>query len=246
MILLDTHVWLWLNGAVERLSPEVLDLLYSPSTDIYLSAASAWEIGIKVSSGKLALPVAPEEYIPLRMADNGARPLPIQHQHALRAASLPLRSPGRPEAPMPLSAPARRALPRPHVRPPPRPHRPARRGPGHQSPRAAFRPGEPTRIVAERVAAARLIQQERFGRAASTPVNAAMGPEALRRWCTVDDAGRAMLDRSFEKLGLSARALDRILKVARTIADLGGNETIRSSHVAEAIQYRSLDRRVTV
>jgi magnesium chelatase family protein len=73
-----------------------------------------------------------------------------------------------------------------------------------------------------------------------------MGPEDLRRWCTVDDAGRSMLDRSFEKLGLSARALDRILKVARTIADLGGSETIRSGHVAEAIQYRSLDRRVQV
>ncbi len=107
-------------------------------------------------------------------------------------------------------------------------------------------PGEPTAIVAERVAAARIIQQERFGPTASTPVNAAMAPEELRRWCTVDDAGRSMLDRSFEKLGLSARALDRILKVARTIADLGGSETIRSSHVAEAIQYRSLDRRVTV
>ncbi|HKH45363.1 MAG TPA: type II toxin-antitoxin system VapC family toxin [Thermoanaerobaculia bacterium] len=90
MILLDTHVWLWLNGAVERLSPEVLDLLSAPSSDIYLSAASAWEIGIKVSTGKLVLPVAPEEYIPLRMVDNGVRPLPILHQHALRAAALPL------------------------------------------------------------------------------------------------------------------------------------------------------------
>ncbi|HBL31119.1 MAG TPA: ATP-dependent protease [Acidobacteria bacterium] len=106
-------------------------------------------------------------------------------------------------------------------------------------------PGEPTALVAERVAAARRLQQERFGAAASTPVNAAMGPEELRRWCIVDDAGRSLLDRSFEKLGLSARALDRILKVARTIADLGGSETLRASHVAEAIQYRSLDRRMT-
>jgi magnesium chelatase family protein len=107
-------------------------------------------------------------------------------------------------------------------------------------------PGEPTAIVAERVALARRLQQERFGAAASTPVNAAMGPEALRRWCRVDDAGRTLLDRAFEKLGLSARALDRILKVARTIADLNGQEAIRASHLAEAIQYRSLDRRVTV
>ncbi|HYQ83515.1 MAG TPA: ATP-binding protein, partial [Rubrobacter sp.] len=107
-------------------------------------------------------------------------------------------------------------------------------------------PAERTEAVAARVAAARLIQQERFGAAASTPVNAAMGPEDLRRWCQVDDAGRSLLDRAFEKLGLSARALDRILKVARTIADLNGQEAIRSSHLAEAIQYRSLDRRVTV
>jgi magnesium chelatase family protein len=107
-------------------------------------------------------------------------------------------------------------------------------------------PAERTEAVAARVAAARLIQQERFGAAASTPVNAAMGPEDLRRWCQVDDTGRNLLDRAFEKLGLSARALDRILKVARTIADLNGQEAIRSSHLAEAIQYRSLDRRVTL
>ena len=90
MILIDTHVWLWLNGAVERLSPGILDLLSSPSAEVYLSAVSAWEIGIKVSTGKLALPMAPEQYIPLRMVDNGVRPLPTQHQHALRAAALPL------------------------------------------------------------------------------------------------------------------------------------------------------------
>jgi magnesium chelatase family protein len=107
-------------------------------------------------------------------------------------------------------------------------------------------PGEPTAIVAERVQTARQIQQERFGPTASNPVNAAMGPEDLRRWCTVDNAGRSMLDRSFEKLGLSARAFDQVLKVARTIADLGGSETIRSGHVAEAIQYRSLDRSMAV
>ncbi|HEX7180706.1 MAG TPA: YifB family Mg chelatase-like AAA ATPase [Thermoanaerobaculia bacterium] len=105
-------------------------------------------------------------------------------------------------------------------------------------------PGEPTEAVARRVAAARAIQLERFGPAASTPVNAALGPEALRRFCQVDPAGRGLLDRAFEKLGLSARALDRILKVARTIADLAGSDAVRAPHLAEAIQYRSLDRRV--
>ncbi len=90
MILLDTHVWLWLNGAAERLSSEVLDLVSSPAANVYLSAASAWEIGIKVSTGKLTLPAAPTDYIPLRMADNGVKPLPIRHRHALQAAALPL------------------------------------------------------------------------------------------------------------------------------------------------------------
>ncbi len=69
-----------------------------------------------------------------------------------------------------------------------------------------------------------------------------MGAESLNRFCAVDAAGRALLDAAFEKLGLSARALDRVLKVARTIADLAGSDSIRSTHLAEAIQYRVLDR----
>ena len=105
--------------------------------------------------------------------------------------------------------------------------------------------GESTETVAQRVAAARALQAERFGPHTPTPTNSAMGPETLRRFCAVDPAGRALLDAAFEKLGLSARALDRVLKVARTIADLAGSEAIRAAHLAEAIQYRTLDRRVS-
>jgi magnesium chelatase family protein len=104
--------------------------------------------------------------------------------------------------------------------------------------------GESSTLVAQRVATARFIQVERFGPASSTPVNANMGPETLRRCCVLEPAGRALLDAAFEKLGLSARALDRVLKVARTIADLAGSDSIRAPHLAEAIQYRSLDRRL--
>ncbi|HVR95626.1 MAG TPA: YifB family Mg chelatase-like AAA ATPase [Thermoanaerobaculia bacterium] len=107
-------------------------------------------------------------------------------------------------------------------------------------------PGETTAGVAGRVAAARAIQLERFGIGTSTPVNAVMGTEALRRFCVLDPPGRNLLDTAFEKLGLSARALDRILKVARTIADLVGSDAIRAAHLAEAIQYRSLDRRTGI
>jgi magnesium chelatase family protein len=105
-------------------------------------------------------------------------------------------------------------------------------------------PGEPSAAVAARVAAARALQVERLGSARGIPVNAAMGPAALARHCAVDGPGRALLDAAFEKLGLSARALDRILKVARTIADLAGGGPIQAVHLAEAIQYRTLDRRV--
>ena len=101
--------------------------------------------------------------------------------------------------------------------------------------------GESSQSVARRVAAARAVQLERFGQV-ETPYNAAMGAESLSRFCAVDAAGRALLDAAFEKLGLSARALDRVLKVARTMADLAGSDSIRSTHLAEAIQYRVLDR----
>jgi magnesium chelatase family protein len=104
--------------------------------------------------------------------------------------------------------------------------------------------GESTQTVARRVAAAREVQAARFGAHVPTPTNSAMGPEQLRRFCAVDPAGRGLLDAAFEKLGLSARALDRVLKVARTIADLAGSDAVRATHLAEAIQYRSLDRRV--
>lgn len=89
MILIDTHVWLWLNNQVDRLSSSALTLL-STSDEIYLSAASAWEIAVKWASGKLPLPVPPKEYIPSRMTENGIRSLPIHHRHALRLAALPL------------------------------------------------------------------------------------------------------------------------------------------------------------
>ena len=71
-----------------------------------------------------------------------------------------------------------------------------------------------------------------------------MGPEDLRRHCRLEDDARKLLDRAFERLKISARAVTRILKVARTIADLEGSERIRSAQVGEAIQYRSLDRRM--
>ena len=103
-------------------------------------------------------------------------------------------------------------------------------------------PSEPSASVAERVAAAREIQRRRFQ--TSTPINAAMEPEDLRRFCVLDQDARRLLDAAFERLSLSARAVTRILKVARTIADLAHEEQIKASHVAEGIQYRSLDRRV--
>lgn len=93
-----------------------------------------------------------------------------------------------------------------------------------------------------RVDAARVLQRQRY-RDSTITCNARLPSALLREVCEMSDSARSLLKRSFELMGLSARAYDRILKVARTIADLDGSEKIHSSHVAEAVQYRSLDRK---
>jgi magnesium chelatase family protein len=106
------------------------------------------------------------------------------------------------------------------------------------------RPQPASGELAARVLAARERQRSRFGPDHPAPVNASLSAAAIHRECPLAPAGQALLDAAFERLGLSARALHRVLKVSRTIADLAGAERIESPHVAEAIQYRSLDRRV--
>ena len=96
--------------------------------------------------------------------------------------------------------------------------------------------------VRERVVKAREIQEERFKENEGVYANAQMGSKLLRSVCVIPDEGTQLLKTAMERLGLSARAFDRILKVSRTIADLAGSEDIKTEHLAEAIQYRSLDR----
>ena len=105
----------------------------------------------------------------------------------------------------------------------------------------SIEPAEPSVAIRERVESARAIQRERFRRA-SIQSNAEMTSRHMRRFCELDDSSRRLLISAIERLGLSARAHDRILKVARTIADLAGCERVESAHVAEAVQYRALDR----
>jgi len=95
--------------------------------------------------------------------------------------------------------------------------------------------------VKERIGRARAVQEERF-KGQNTPCNACMSARQMRIACPLDEASRRLLEMAMDKLGLSARAYTRILKVARTIADLEGEENIGASHVSEAVQYRSLDR----
>jgi magnesium chelatase family protein len=106
---------------------------------------------------------------------------------------------------------------------------------------SADRRGEASAVVALRVAAARYRQAQRFdGR--GFHCNGEMGPDAIRTWAQPDADGRRLLDHASRGLGLSARAYHRILRVARTIADLAGDRQISSVHLAEAIAYRCLDR----
>lgn len=101
---------------------------------------------------------------------------------------------------------------------------------------------ESSAAVRARVVAARAIQALRFAGVEGVHTNAMMNSRMLRTYCPLDEASAALLARAMERLSLSARAYDRILKVARTIADLEGAERITAAHVAEAINYRSLDR----
>src|SRR5438477_2254798 len=105
----------------------------------------------------------------------------------------------------------------------------------------SFESGESSASIRDRVEAARQIQRERYRRS-SIQCNAEMTSRHLRRHCELDASSRWLLTQAIDRLGLSARAHDRILKVSRTIADLAGVERIDSSHVAEAVQYRALDR----
>jgi magnesium chelatase family protein len=104
------------------------------------------------------------------------------------------------------------------------------------------RSGEQSRAIRQRVIAARQIQQERFKDFADIHSNSRITPKIMEEFCHLEPSGLELLKRAMEKLGLSARAYDRILKVSRTIADLDGKANIENAHLSEAINYRSLDR----
>lgn len=106
----------------------------------------------------------------------------------------------------------------------------------------ATRKAEDSAVVRERVVLARAIQTDRFKVFPDIHSNAMMPPQMVKDICQISDPGRKLLKTAMERLGLSARAYDRILKVSRTIADLAGSDDIKVEHLAEAIQYRSLDR----
>ncbi len=102
--------------------------------------------------------------------------------------------------------------------------------------------GESSQKIRERVVFAREIQMKRFAGRKGMFCNADMQSKEIQTFCKLDSAGEVLLKMAITKLGLSARAYDRILKVGRTIADLSHSTEIRPEHISEAIQYRSLDR----
>ncbi|GGN08564.1 magnesium chelatase [Dyadobacter beijingensis] len=107
---------------------------------------------------------------------------------------------------------------------------------------SSTRKSESSEQIRERVINARQRQTERFKNHKETYSNAMMTPEMVKQICIIEESGKMLLRKAMERLGLSARAYDRILKVSRTIADLADSDDIKVEHLAEAIQYRSLDR----
>lgn len=99
---------------------------------------------------------------------------------------------------------------------------------------------EPSSEVKKRVDSARAIQNQRFASKGGM-CNARMGPEEMRKYCALDDEAAALMKTAFETMGLTARSYDRILRVARTVADMNGSEKILPQHIAEAIQYRAVN-----
>ena len=104
------------------------------------------------------------------------------------------------------------------------------------------RKAESSVSIRERVTKAREVQSVRFLKMETVNYNAQMSTKLIREFCQLDAASLQLLKTAMERLNLSARAYDRILKVSRTIADLDSAENVSASHIAEAIQYRSLDR----
>ena len=109
---------------------------------------------------------------------------------------------------------------------------------------ASATPTESSAQIRERVVKARAFAAERMGKdAARIPNNAMLEAGDIRKFCALSDDAKALLKAAFERLGLSARGYDRLLRVARTVADLSGNEIITDMNIAEAIQFRQLDKK---
>lgn len=106
--------------------------------------------------------------------------------------------------------------------------------------------GESSAVMKARVNRVRTMQSERFGRKSRLFCNSQMGPREIKQFCVIDSKSMSLLEKSTERLGLSARAYHRILKIARTIADMDNAKDIQVSHIAEAIQYRRMDHRKAV
>lgn len=107
---------------------------------------------------------------------------------------------------------------------------------------SAVKPQENSASIRDKVIKAREMQEARYSAHSGVYCNAQMSSKMLKEICVINTVGANLLKAAMEKLNLSARAYDRILKVSRTIADLAGNDEIKPEHLAEAIQYRSLDR----